>query len=189
MKRSSLRFAASVSLALGLAVAGGCGKESTIATGSGGTSDPTTAAPTTAAVVTIAAPGSSGSEDAGTQPPVDPAPVTSISVTDSTEPGMDVAGYDHAGDIVKNPGAKNPRPTALATMEPAGNSIRVTWWGGVCDQLASATANETADKIVLDVRVGTDPTKDMCTEQAVMTRTVITLKAPVGTRVITDANA
>lgn len=231
MMYSSIRFAAAAGLVLGLMVAGGCGKESTVATGSGGPTEPGTLPsgssgatdPTTSstdATTTI--------KDSGPQEPLDPNTpvssdgsgldqVTTVPAADVSEPSAGSAspgssgvdgngvvstvvdeppmatipepGYDQGTDIVANPSAKNPHATALMSMEPAGDSVRVTWWGGVCDQLVSATAEETTDAIMIDVRTGFDPAADVCTDQAVLTRTVIQLAAPVGSRKLVDVNA
>jgi hypothetical protein len=119
--------------------------------------------------VTDSAPGAGAGGDGGTAPG-DPGP--------AEEPG---AGSE-AGDLeLGAPGM------SVESYDASGRTLSLSFWGSVCDDY-EATAEESAEEIVVHVEPTNPDEERMCVMSAESETAEVTLSEPVGDRTVVDWN-
>jgi hypothetical protein len=97
--------------------------------------------------------------------------------------------YENAGDVERDERAQNPRPVSLLRLEYVEGQIRMVWYGGVCDRIASIDVVESAEAVTVNLQVGSAPGVDVCVEMAVLSRAAVDFPGGLGGRSLVDANA
>jgi hypothetical protein len=109
-----------------------------------------------------------------------------------TAPAPNLPGPGHSRLVTAQTGALNPRPVSWAQAQTlAGNTVRLYFWSGACDQVDHVAAAWTATTVTLTLYVGGDR-KDAgraCPDYAAATAVDTTLRQPLGGRQLLDGSA